>query len=171
MLSSGLLLVSAGLRASAAEPQKKKEEEEGSRQKKGQAGAGAVVYTNADLERLFGPPGPAPAEEAGSKQETGAERADPLKLIEEEKQQASDRQAKIAAAEKAVADAEANVRDLEKRILAVRNPLLPRPKLSEEEEEAQKGMDGAERVKRSQEQLEQARKEVDRAKAELARVR
>jgi len=137
-----------------------------------------AVITNDVLDRMFGTvekkeEAVAPEQAAAAAPSAAKPGAppDPLKAMEEEQRRAAERQVKIAEAQKNLADAEARVRDLEQRRLAYRNPLLPRPKLSDEEANAQQGMDQAERVARTEQELAEARQEVQRAQAELAKAR
>ena len=153
--------------------QKKEDEKEAAGQqkpgpgKKEAAGDPAQPYTNEDLERMFGRSRSSRKAEAGSatsglpagtkKDEEG---------LENEKAQVPTRQE----AEQQLAAAEARVKDLERRILAVRNPLLPRPQLSTEEAEASKGLDNVQRLKLTQEALEAARKELQEARERLRKA-
>jgi hypothetical protein len=136
---------------------------------------GAKVYTNADLDRLFGSKDddegtPAPAAAPAAPQEA-AGTSDVLRALDEERAKAAERQKKVAEAEAKVAEAEARVQSLEKRAREISNPLLPRPQLTPEEQAAWSGLGNEERLKRNQEALEAARKEVADAKAALARAR
>ncbi len=141
------------------------------------------VYTNEDLERMFGPSTasdkkreeePARAEEsraplggAGAEARQAAER-DPLGAIEEERAREADRNLRLAKAEREVAEAAARVKELEKRALAVRNPFLPRPELPPEEAEAWKGLSNEQRLERIEAALAEARKKLEEARARLA---
>lgn len=139
------------------------------------------VITNETLEKLFGasdaPMKPVAeasdpaAKDRAARKASGTKALDPLQAMEEEKAAAARRQLAVADAEHDVAAAQANLQNLEKRILEQRNPYLPRPKLSKEEAAAEQSLDNAERVQRTQEQIELARKEVERAKAQLERAR
>jgi hypothetical protein len=142
---------------------------------------GPMVITNDVLEKMFGPsdvkpPRPETAAEGdarpteGSKGE-GEKPLDPVQAMEEEKKTAAERQAKIAAAEKAVADAEENLKQLESRLLATKNPYLPRPPMTPEEAKEVEGMDNAQRVDLNQKQIEDARAAVEKRKAELQQAR
>ncbi len=150
-----------------------------------------LLFTNEDLDRMFGSSAGATAEPAGEGASgDAAKRAeepgktvpaddaarpevlpDPLQAIQDEKRRSEQRQAQIALTEKAVADAEANVRDLEARLLAQRNPFLARPKLSKEDADAERDLDANQRVQRTEQQLEESRRDLERARAELARLR
>jgi len=141
-----------------------------------------VVITNEDLERMFGPgetpearpeaePDDRAAHDHGEEPSPPQAPPNPLQAMEQDKADEARRQQAIADAQRDVDAAEAAVRDLEKRLLEQRNPYLPRPELSKEEAAAQQGMNGAERVARTQEQLDLVRKELERAKAQLDRLR
>jgi hypothetical protein len=63
--------------------------------------------------------------------------------------------------------AEQNVEALERRLLQVRNPLLARPVVPEEERAAWEKLDGAGRAALTQQKLEEARAKVKRLRDEL----
>lgn len=156
-------------------------EREPARSKKTKAEA-VPLYTNEDLERMFGPSGASEAK----KEETGraepsrapgggarpegpeAARRDPLEAIEQEQAREADRSLRLAKAEREVAEAAARVKELEKRALAIRNPFLPRPELPPEEAEAWKGLSNEQRLERTEAALAQARKKLEEARARLA---
>ena len=78
---------------------------------------------------------------------------------------------RVEAAEQRVAAASARVVELEKRLLAIRNPFLPRPELPPEEAQAWEGLDGAQRAARVEQQLAEARDELAAAEDELMSLR
>ncbi len=138
-------------------------------QKPGQA----PLYTNDDLERMFGS-STAPQDEADEPaggevtekteppkkeqpKKPAAAPSDPLKAMEDAEARQADLKLRMTDAERAVAEASARVRELEKRLLAIRNPFLARPQLPPEEAEAWKNLDSEERLKRTEKQLEEAR--------------
>jgi len=137
--------------------------------------ADSATITNEDLERMFGPPDPAPAPpveaQPGAASTKESEAYDPLKIMNEQDKKAAEKQTRIAAAEKAVTDAEANLKNLESRMLANKNPYLPRPTLTPEEQKAQEGLDNAQRVEANQKQIEEARAQIEKAKADLLAAR
>ncbi len=96
---------------------------------------------------------------------------DPLRWMEDRKAREEAARVRLAAAEKAVEDAKARVVELENRLLAVKNPFLPRPALPPEEAAAWEGLDGVERAKRVEGQLAEARAELERAQQALAAIR
>lgn len=120
-----------------------------------------AVITNEYLERLFGPAEP-PKKETTSQAAGGEAPSDPLKAMAEEQDHAREQQTLAADRDKKIVDAQARVKELERQVLEQKNPLLPRPKISKDEAEAQKGMNNQERVTRTQEQLEQARKDLEK---------
>jgi len=69
-----------------------------------------------------------------------------------------------------VAEAEAELKRLVKRSLAVRNPFLARPVLSAEEAEEWNRMDNVERLKRTEEDIRKARERLDTAREKLSRL-
>lgn len=155
---AGILLLALASSASAAEP--------------------ARVYTNEDLERMFGGTSEPQESESISETETAQPaqpaqqgNVDPLRALEAEKRAAAAQQVRIATAEKELVKAEETLKEMEKRLLALKNPYLPRPVVSPEEKEAWKGLDNVERVKRTKEQLEGVRQELERAKNRLEELR
>src|SRR6185436_16060955 len=115
------------------------------------------TITNEDLERMFGKSTAAPPKEAQQGAAPQGEAYDPLKIMSEQDKNAAEKQTKIATAEKAVADAEANLKNLESRLLANKNPYLARPTLTPEEQKAVEGMDNTQRVDLNQKQIDDAR--------------
>jgi hypothetical protein len=136
------------------------------------------VYTNADLERLFGA-APAPKAEEGKSgaAETTAGATpkvpDALDTLQDEQARGKTRQLQAAEVEKDVAAKRAEVEMLEQRILRIRNPLLPRPEvdLTPGEREEWTGLTAPQRVDLTQKQLDQARKELAEAEARLEKLK
>jgi len=146
-----------------------------------------IVFTNDDLDRFSTgrraadekppsgqrEPGPTPRTKPGEKP------SDPLDWMKQQQEQEERRREAIAAAEQQVVDAEARVAEMEKRLLATKNPFLARPgppestdeKRAEEEAAEWDRMDGSERVSRSEQDLQQAREDLARARDERARLR
>jgi len=137
----------------------------------------AKVYTNDDLTRKYGAsdePEATTTAPAGSTAPRVPQNApDPLALMEQQQKSQTDRDANIAAAESALAMAQQKLKSLEVQLLAASNPFSARPKLSEEEQEARvtSGEGAAERQKRTQKMVEDARAEVADAEANLSRAR
>ncbi len=150
------------------------------------------VYTNADLEKMFGdesadetipptqlPTSPSPAAEPGRTAEPSesaeppaeSKPADALTLMQQQQAQREERQRTIAEAQKAVADARARVKELEERIMALRNPYRARPVIPEDEKAEWDAMGTRERLEDSQEKLRLAREELAKAEKELAEIR
>ena len=128
--------------------------------------ADTTVITNDLLERLYGPaaPGAAPTETV----------AEPVLMdaMEELEYQLDSRRttrnARILAGER-VAEAEAALKNLEARKLAVANPYLPRPVLTPTEAAEWEGLDNAGRLRHTEEAIRKARKELEAAREELSR--
>jgi hypothetical protein len=146
------------------------------------------VYTNEDLKRVSGtgpgpaettlPPSPAsePATGGGAEPEPPSAAGEPTSALDELFAREARRQEHvrlIALAEERVATAKQRVADFEKRMLAIRNPLLARPKPPEDEEEATawQDSDATGRVQQTEGQLEAARAEVAQAERDLAELR
>lgn len=160
-------------------------------------GGEGKVYRNEDLYKLFGgaptdaeegeavPEGgetprteatPSPAVPVGDAAPSGAEAApapenDPLKQLLDQQAKAAEHQKLILDAEGQVKAAQEKIADLEKRVLAIRNPLLPRPAAPEEKAEEWNRADGAARVDLSQEQLRMAREQLAASEAKLDELR
>ncbi len=134
------------------------------------------LYTNEDLDRL-GPDPYAPkpekpaAPEAAPGTEAAKAAADPLRELEDDLDRAAGLAAQTAAAARAVSAAEAAVREIEKRALAVRNPFLPPPVPPPERAEAWAKMSGDERAAVTDEDLQEAKRRLEDAKARLAQLR
>ncbi len=129
------------------------------------------VYTNEDLERLFGP-APPPRKETEApvgKPGESVPGTEALKQIQEEQAREVTRERLRSEAGKRVETAQARVRRLEDRLLRLRNPFLPRPEadMTEEELEAWKGLDSAARVRLTEKELEEARRELEKAQQAL----
>ena len=137
----------------------------------------AKVYTNEDLERLppttklppdDGSPGVVVAAAPEPQAQPEPRRPEPRR---EAAAAPAEEPVRVEAAEQRVAAASARVVELEKRLLAIRNPFLPRPELPPEEAQAWEGLDGAQRAARVEQQLAEARDELAAAEDELMSLR
>ena len=147
--------------------------------------AAVRVYTNSDLEKMFGivaaedrEASAVAAEEAegadAAAKPTQAKPAeDPLVWLKKRQEAAAARSVALAEAEKNVADARVRLAELEKQKMAVRNPYAARPTLSEEEQQQRRdaGETAAQRFERTESLVEAAREEVRAAEAKLAQLR
>jgi hypothetical protein len=173
----------SGPLAIADEPEKEKETAESETEK--EAGAGTAekegepvrTYTNADLERLFGPP-QAPREEQGKDEEAGAapgapKPPDALAAMNDAQARGRMKEMQAAEVEKVIAEKEARIAMLEQRVLRIRNPLLPRPEndLTPEERKEWEGLTAPQRVELTEKQLDQVRKELAEAEARLKELK
>ena len=137
----------------------------------------AKVYTNDDLSRRYGaseaPEAPAATPEGSRAPGTPQNAPDPLALMEQEKKAQAAREDEVAQAESALAAAQAKLANLEKQLLATRNPFSARPQLSEEEQKSRATSEetAAERNARTQKLVEEAKVEVAEAEAHLSRAR
>jgi hypothetical protein len=144
------------------------------------------VYTNEDLQRLFGdeeleeselPPEEEPAEQqpapavAVEQESPDTGPSDPLSLLQQQQAQDQERSRSRAEAEQAVATAQSRVTELEQRILALRNPFMARPEIPEDEKSEWDSMGTADRLKKTEEQLSRAREELAEAQKELQKYR
>jgi hypothetical protein len=159
------LVVTGGFGTAADEPEEKADQAE----KKPAEAPAPKVFTNEDLERMFGPPSPPPAPPEREKKEASAEKKGPdaIRVMQDQQARARGHRQLVAGARAEVAAAERRVKTLENRLLAIRNPLRPRPQLSDKEAEAWKGLDGTERVELTNKELEEARKTLEEAKKRL----
>ncbi len=138
------------------------------------------VYTNADLEKYkteepeAEETAPAAKPAAGTKEadaKTPGEAADPLQWLQQRKAAQQEQAKALAEAEAAVTAAKTKLANLERQLLATRNPFSARPELSEEEK-AKRAEGGETAVhERTKEMVEKAREELRKAEAELARLR
>jgi hypothetical protein len=153
-----------------------KENEDAGREGEPESEEPVPVYTNADLERLFGPPEPAPAGgapgDAEAAPQAAAKPADALEALQHQQASQKTRERQAAEVEKIVAQKEQEVQKLEQRILRIKNPLLPRPEadMTPQEKEQWEGLSATERVEMTQKQLDQAKKELADAEAQLRRL-
>lgn len=147
----------------------------------------AVVITNDDLERMMagltpeqklqgvyqaerhiGDPAPAAAGKPGEAtpgqgQQTEKKPQSSLEWMEERNAAAQENRVEHVDSEQQVAELSAKVASLEKRLLALKNPLLPR-RYSDKKDEEDKEWDQKNNLQR----VEETQKELDDARAELA---
>jgi hypothetical protein len=144
--------------------------------------ADVEVYTNQDLQRMFGaarpsnppetaPPGSTP-ESSEPTEGTRAPQSALEQVLGEEKLR-QERQAEIPAAEQAVGDARERVKEMERRVLASKNPLLARPALPEDEQTAGEWAESgaAGRVSIAEQELDAARTALAKAEQALRDLR
>ncbi len=162
-----------------------------------QTDEGSVVITNEDLERMMagltpeqklqgvyqaerhiGDPAPAagakPVEAApGQEQQPDQKPQSSLEWMEERNAAAKENRVEHVDAETQVAELSAKVANLEKRLLALKNPLLPRRYSDKTDPEAEDWdqKDNLERVETTQKELDEARAELAAAQAKLGRGR
>ncbi len=98
---------------------------------------------------------------------------DSLKWLRQRQQAQQAHRKALAEAETALSGAKARLANLEKQLLATRNPFSARPELSDEEkgQRQEAAETAAQRYERTKELVEKAREEVRAAEAELARLR
>lgn len=143
------------------------------------------VFTNKDLERMFGGESEETAESSADTPTAETARAapepgkptqpqiDPLAQMKQEQAARAQRQQLVVQAEADLEAARAKLENLEVQLLASRNPFSARPQLSDEEKEirATSGETAAERNKRTQHLVDQAREEVAAAEKALAEAK
>lgn len=166
--------------AFAAEEPAKKEQRPATKAKASKPAAETVAYGNEDLERLFGkveptepeptgapsaeaePGPPAPAEPGGAAAEESGrpdEPADPLAAVLEQRDRQKERAGEVAEAQAKLGEAQDRVARLERRIRAIRNPLLARPEAPEGQQDWTT-IGAREQLERTEEELVKAREEV-----------
>ena len=140
------------------------------------------VYTNADLEKMFDivaeedreqPAAKPPAVAKGSETTEPTKAPDPLTWLRQRQDAQREHGKAVAVAEAAVTSANQQVANLERQLLAARNPFSARPELSDEEKAKRQegGESAAKRYERTQELVEEAREAVRAAESDLARLR
>lgn len=150
----------------------------------GQGEQDVKVYTNEDLERMFGEEESAesaapPTEEAAGERKpvmevkvepepTAKPATDPLSRMQQQQAEAEDHARAVEEAKQAVADARKRVAQLEERVLAVKNPFLARPVIPDDEKAQWDSMGARERLEDSETKLKQAREELAAAEKKLA---
>ena len=143
------------------------------------------VYTNEDLAKRFGvaeegdketPPGataaPGAAADAKPAEQPGTT-ADPLNWLQHRQAAIQKHANDVMEAEKSVETARQRLADLEKQLLATRNPFSARPALSDEEktERAAGAETAAQRNERTQKMVEAAREALRVAESELVKLK
>lgn len=127
-----------------------------------------IVISNETLERRFGPPDPESARPAPSRPAPPARGKGPDVATMVEQHKETEKAAKDAKQkrEAAIAQARARIADLERRLLALRNPLLARPAAPEKNAEDWQELDTVERVKRFEKELQDARRALAEAQGD-----
>jgi len=140
----------------------------------------AKVYGNDDLDEMFGPSESTPpaAQDEDSTEPTEAARPaegeaqpDALEQMFAREARKKEQATEIAGAEQRVTDAKQAIVDLEKRLLAVKNPLLARPSAPEEGAEEWNAGDGQSRVQQTEQQIAAAREALAEAERELSELK
>lgn len=146
------------------------------------------IYTNEDLKKMFNivaledretPPGetpqPAPVAETAQPTTTDGSPApvDALTRMRQRQAAKAEHRKAIAAAQSAVNSARLKLANLERQLLAARNPFSARPELTDEERAKRQegGETAAQRYERTEMMVAAAREEIRAAEAELARLR
>lgn len=180
----------------AGDPAKNDEAPAESGEKKKADSGEVLTFTNEDLESRYGP-APARSEPAtgetatatsepdkknGGQKEDGKTDAkgetvpdhemDPLEWMNKRKADEAERKTASAEAQEEVRDAEARVKQLQDRLLRIKNPLLARPQASMNDEEKAEfdGQNNTARLAMTERQLEEAKVALEEARAEFARV-
>ena len=129
------------------------------------------VFTNSDLRQLGSGAPPRADAPDGTTQPAAQPAQDLLKQMFAGRDSAEARRRNLAAAQKELTEAQNRVTQLEKRLLSVRNPFMPRQRPAAEAAGDWSELDAKQRAKRSEEELEQARKNVQEVRQRIARLR
>lgn len=180
-------LVTAAVLAALAVPTAGQTESEEADPKSGAAKDDVVVITNDVLEERYArgrvsgvvsgraasaedekdaDPGEGAA--ARSEEDAGEEA---LRRIRSEAGRKRANERRIVETEKEIDRLEARVAELESRARSIRNPLLPPPKLTDEEKVSWAGLSGPARLERNEALLETARAELEAARVGLRELR
>jgi hypothetical protein len=115
------------------------------------------------------PPEPAPPPDPNAK--PTPKPADSLQWLQDSEARKADYQRRLSESEANLAIANASVADWERIVLELKNPLLPRPKLSPEDAQTIAGMDGGARVRWAEGRLAEARTARDAAQKALDQMK
>ena len=140
------------------------------------------VYTNADLEKMFDivakedreqPAAESPLAAKGSEGAEPKKAPDPLAWLRQRQNAQREHAKAVSEAEASLTAARQQLANLERQLLASRNPFSARPDLSDEEKAQRRDSaeSAAKRHERTQELVEKAREAVHAAESELARLR
>jgi hypothetical protein len=184
----------------AADPEKKDDAPAQTDENRKDDTGEVLSFTNEDLESRYGPApakpepatgdtasaAPGPDEKKGTPNDDNKDDAkgegednpvpdhemDPLEWMNKRKADEAERTKALAEAQEEVMDAEARVKQLEDRILRIKNPLLARPQatMTEEESAEWQGQNSTARIAMTESQLEEAKVALEEARAELARL-
>jgi hypothetical protein len=194
-LASTLLLVTLGAPPPYAADAPTEAEKRGAQATAAMGGSGespgGKVYTNEDLEQLatgtpvdvmFKPSAPPTAAEPTAEtevpdradktgSESGAQAEDSAGWLERRQAESKQRERQIAEAQDKVDAAAQRVSELEDRLRKVKNPLLARPEIPEDERGGWQGMSNPERLTQTEAGLKQAREELAAAREEMVKAR
>jgi len=199
VLTAGTLLLPVGAwsKAGADEPPKKSTDRDTAETPKpkpteadtrGGGGAPArasgkdlpVVITNEWLEsRYGGAEGPVSAVSgiatpagtaAGGDTGAGESVEDPLAEIADEQARERTRNLLIARLDGSIAEAEAKIADLERRILAIRNPFLPRPAVPPDQAAEWDALTPTQRIERTQAEIDDLRRRLEADRGQRYRL-
>ena len=125
----------------------------------------SMSFSNDDLERLFGestaPPTPVAK---GAAKDAAAQPGAPGASTPEQA-------ASVVVLKTKLDEAQQKLKDLEARKIQIANPLQPRPKLTPEEEKSWANMDNVARMKANEDAIEQAKRDIEQARLDLAKAK
>jgi hypothetical protein len=140
-----------------------------SRAAQGPAPGAPRVITNDDLDKLYGAPEPAaqPTDPSLASR-SGPALKDTATWLAEERERATQQRQTRSESLQSLEAAETRVADLQKRLRALRNPLLARPEAPEDDDGSWQAQPNPERVRRTEQELVEARKELREARRRFA---
>jgi hypothetical protein len=156
--------------AAAGAPAGDSAEAEQEKRNKARKLAGSVVITNDVLQQLYGPAPDRPVPPVVAVDAAFIPLPDPLEAMEIEAGVARNRRDQAVVTGKRIAELEQRLKELESRKLAVLNPYLRRPVLTEEEAAAWVGLDNRERVLHTEEAMAKTRGDLEAARLRLAEL-
>lgn len=166
----------------ADEPEPKARENKASEAKSDEKAEKPVVITNEILEQRYGSgrgatvssierrgdDDPAAEDDAGATSPDAP--VDALRALQDSQARERNRDLLIRRADAEIRALEARIAELERRELAIRNPFLPRPQVSEEEQPDWEGLDNEQRLQRTRQAIEQAKRDLDAVRDRRARL-
>jgi hypothetical protein len=121
---------------------------------------GATSAPETEVSSIVRPDGSSVASDAAGTA-GGVELPDALTEIEDEKARQKDRERMIARLDREIEASDSEIAKLERRILAVKNPFLPRPQIPEDRKAAWDLMTPTERIATTQSQLDELRRQAE----------
>ena len=151
------------LPASGSVSEEKKEKSESVKEEK------PYVYTNEDLEKFS--PETKGEEESAEEEVTDESVEEAIKKITQPEHLRLWKEARLKAAEDKVKAAEQELDYLNKKKASIENPFLPRPEITEKDQQEEASLDNVKRLERTEKQLEEAWENLKKAEEELENLK